>query len=78
MMEEKMPAQKSGFIQAYGKDVEIMGIGDAGCLVAHKSGAIANALTRVPYDAISWKSPDWFDDGSKKKRALWVNDGGVK
>ena len=63
----------NGFLQAYNKDIEIMGVGQAGCLVAFKSGVIANALTRVPYDAISWKSGDWFDDG-KKKRGLWVNE----
>ena len=62
---------KSGFLQSYNRDVEVMSLGERGCLVSFKTGRLAGGFTPVPYDSISWKSSDWFEEDKPIKREIW-------
>jgi hypothetical protein len=57
----------NGYLQAYGRDVEIMSMGRKGCLVVYKTGVISGSFIPVTYDSISWKSHDWYETDRVRK-----------
>jgi len=45
-------------LRVYSKPVADLEVGERGCLVPLKG---AKASLRVPFDAVSWVSDDWYD-----------------